>query len=124
MKLYDTGYGRDSSGILPHLGGRNKICPSCSHSAAPRSCLFYSTDGSLTEYAFSCGYIEQRGEIKLSMEHGVYSVIGFTKIVPENVKSPVQLVDDSYRIYQQFDDLREARSFFRLFPRKRQASSV
>lgn len=38
---------------------------------------FYTKAGKLTRYAFSCGYVESKGELKLDMRHGTYHVAGF-----------------------------------------------
>ena len=71
-----------------HKGGRKNICPECSlnrpHSIVansevmPKDCMFYNKDGTLTRYAFSCGYIEKQknGNKNLSMRHGVFHVLG------------------------------------------------
>ena len=59
----------------------------------------YNADGSLTKYAFACGYLQTRGRITLSMEHHVMIVKGFQK-------------NGTY-VVQGFYKLTEARKFFR-----------
>jgi hypothetical protein len=61
-----------------HLGGRRRICPRCSHPDTPHPCLFYTRAGKLTMYALACGYVEQKGDLKLHQQHGTYHVIGTT----------------------------------------------
>lgn len=104
---YDTGYGRDnhpSRGQDRHIGGKAKVCPSCSIGEKPRHCLFYTAAGRLTRYAFVCGYIEQRQDSSLSLQHGVFTVSGLR---------------DGKQISQCFEGLVAARHFFRHFPKKK-----
>ena len=61
-----------------HLGGRRRICPRCSHPDTPHHCLFYTRAGKLTRYAFACGYVEQKGQLNLHQQHGVYHLRGWT----------------------------------------------
>lgn len=95
--MCDSGYRRDN-----HVGGRKKICKECSISKEQR-CVFYTGKGDLTPYSFLCGYIEQRGRMSLSKEHGIYHVKGFD----QNEK----------HVHESYDTLYEARKFFRTFPK-------
>jgi hypothetical protein len=60
---------------------------------------FYNANGSLTKYAFACGYMEKRGDITLFRQHTVMHVAGFTKT--------------GLRVWESFDNLTPARRFFR-----------
>lgn len=62
---------------------------------------FYTKRGGLTSYAISCGYVEHRKGLTLSMESYVYFVKGFNK---------------GFHISKGFHTLTEARSYFRSFP--------
>lgn len=64
---------------------------------------FYNKDGSLTQYAFGCGYLEvekmgTHSRITLGKEHGVYHIKGFVSDV---------------RVWEVFDHLTPARVLFR-----------
>src|ERR1019366_10428124 len=70
---------RKPSATGNHTGGRKDICDECSlGEKKARRCLFYNKDGTLTRYAFSCGYVEMQknGNKNLSMRHGVFLVLG------------------------------------------------
>ena len=86
-----------------HTGGRDNTCENCSQDGNRKACLFYNKDGTLTRYAFSCGYVEVHGDKNLSMEHGVFHVKGV------NAKHQ--------RCWESFDKVKHARAFLRLpFP--------
>lgn len=95
--MCDSGYRRDN-----HLGGRKKICKECSISKEQK-CVFYTGEGDLTPYAFLCGYVERRASMTLEREHGFYHVKG--------------LDQDEKHVYKTFEQLSEARKFFRTFPK-------
>jgi hypothetical protein len=60
-----------------HKGGREDICDECSlGEKKAHRCLFYNKDGTLTRYAFSCGYVEKHGNKNMGMRHGVFHVDG------------------------------------------------
>jgi len=50
---------------------------------------FYNKDGSLTRYALSCGYVQQKGNAELYREHSCYHVVARIdgKIVREDTWS-------------------------------------
>lgn len=89
-----------------HTGGRKDICDECSlGEKKARRCLFYNKDGTLTRYAFSCGYVEthtpkgeDRTTLTLEMEHGVFHVKGFK---------------GTQRVWESFDRVSEARKALR-----------
>ena len=84
--------------MLHHIGGRKHTCPSCSDGLVqPRDCLFFNADKSLTCYALSCGYVQEKLAKNLSMEHGVFHVKGMN-VLGEHV-------------WQSFDTLKEARRY-------------
>jgi hypothetical protein len=65
--------------------------------------MFYNKDGTLTLYAFSCGYVEtyspkdpNQTARALSMEHSVFHVNGF--------RGP-------YKVWNSFDSVKAARKF-------------
>jgi len=62
-----------------------------------RSPIFYNKNGTLTRYAFSCGYVEEHGNKNLSMEHGVFHVKGFD--------------NQGRHVWQSFDTVKPARAF-------------
>jgi hypothetical protein len=92
-----------------HVGGRKHTCKQCSINRT-QSCMFYNSDGSLTQYAFSCGYIERKeGQIQgqsysysLGKEHTVYHVKGFGT--------------RGKHVWESFDTLTAARRLFRSLP--------
>jgi hypothetical protein len=64
---------------------------------------FYRQNGTLTAYAFACGYVEQtdidnNNRLTLLMEHGSYSVRGFVK---------------GNHIFEGFRTLGQARKFYK-----------
>ena len=70
-----------------HKGGRDNTCPVCSltgrspsiaanSEVMPYRCRYYNKNGTLTRYAFSCGYIEKHANLNLHMRHGVFHVDG------------------------------------------------
>lgn len=65
---------------------------------------FYNKNGTLTDYALSCGYVETRpisfnGEKRLSKSHGVYHVIARND-------------DNGVYVMQSFHRLTNARKLF------------
>lgn len=102
----DSNYKMDN-----HLGGRKNICQACSIDKQ-QHCVFYTKNGNLTRYAFSCGYIEKRGSISLEKEHHSYHVKGFAGELQDT------------RIWESFHTLSEARKFFRTFPKNVKALEV
>jgi hypothetical protein len=62
---------------------------------------FNNTDGSLTRYAFNCGYIEQKennqNRLSLSLD-GVYHVKGFV---------------GNQRVWESFEKLTDARKYYK-----------
>ena len=83
---------------MKHIGGRKHTCPSCSECLkTARKCLFFNADRSLTKYALSCGYVQEKLAKNLSMEHGVFYVKGMN-VLGEHV-------------WQSFDTLKEARRY-------------
>lgn len=66
--------------------------------ATPR---FYNANGTITRYAFGCGYVERYGPLSLYLE-GTYHVRGIV---------------GTERVWECFDTVGEARSFARMaFP--------
>jgi hypothetical protein len=83
---------------MNHIPGRKHTCPSCSEGLnTARKCLFFNADRSLTKYALSCGYVQEKRAKNLSMEHGVFHVKGWN-VLGEHV-------------WQSFDTLKEARRY-------------
>ena len=80
---------------------------------------FYTKRGLLTRYGFSCGYVEERKGLSLSMEHGVYHVKGFRHGKPQGVTfngnrdiSPIMTKPEGeYHITGSFAHVKEARKF-------------
>ncbi len=62
---------------------------------------YFTASGTLTPYAFACGYIERRGGMVLGKEHGTYHVKGS---------------HNGQRVWESCGKLGEARAFFRRFP--------
>lgn len=60
---------------------------------------FYTNKGKLSSYAFSCGYVESKFKLNLSLENGVYHIKGYTK-------------KDSW-VHTSFRTLTKARKFVR-----------
>jgi hypothetical protein len=82
-----------------HVGGRNQTCPNCSEGMKPRRCMFFNKDKSLTRYAFSCGYVEEKRSKNLSMEHNTFHVKGWN--------------EQGEHVWKSFDSLKDARRFLR-----------
>lgn len=107
--MCDSKYRQDN-----HVGGRKQYCPSCGH----KRCVFYTKKGDLTPYAFSCGYIEQRGRMSLEKEHSCYHVKGVTVSFGGATVGGGGFDQDEKRVWETFDTLSEARKFFRTFPKQ------
>jgi hypothetical protein len=95
-----------------HTGGRKHTCRQCSISKT-QSCMFYNSDGSLTRYALSCGYVEcqkpphkHNGSSRrttLERTHNTYHVKGYD-------------AQEKY-VWESFPTLTLARKFFRTMKR-------
>jgi len=97
-----------------HVGGSKNNCPRCSDPVKAQKCAFYNADGSLTRYAFACGYLEERMRINLSKEHNTYHVKGFTC---ESMRVGERVYATGERVLESFDDLTSARKFLHKFPK-------
>lgn len=82
---------------MDHRGGKKTTCPECSQGGAPRSCMFFNKDTTLTKYAFKCGYMEVMRGKNLSMEHGTYHVKGQDA--------------SGARVWESFDTVKPARKY-------------
>ena len=80
-----------------HNGGRKNVCIPCSIERK-QPCVFYTKAGKLTRYAFSCGYVEKKGELTLEMENGTYHVKGW--------------INDKH-VWVSFDKITPARKFLK-----------